>query len=361
MITKKAETRITETLNFLHDTPLLPSSTRHYVEQYLADYLTAAYPVKNNNAAYKTFSDDASMANVANAGNSDQRMLRRALVLMWKVMGSDLRANQVKAMAVGDLNAHLRHTVLKALICSGMRTGDTHAARYVLDQVFRRDPLQFLTDNPIMISGSTANSGANQNIVPFQFGYDPSKDRYVFSPANPPKTGHYPISPASIPAMNWWDVPGRGNVLANGSFAQIHGTKLSGSDIMLTTQFTGCSFCMKTHGGMHYAAHISPASVLSAHAAFKTDGLTLANQLCGTVVNVVGGNFANAAGPGLFRVYGRDRGNGPFPNGYPFTASHLVYCCIIGFEENGAWQLYCQHVEADGQFFKVPSVVNIFP
>jgi hypothetical protein len=195
-----------------------------------------------------------------------------------------------------------------------------------------------------MINGSTKNSGLARNILSFQFGYDVLSDRYIFKPATIPESGYYVFSAVSIPAVNWWDVPGRGRNLNAGSFAQIHGTELSGSNIMLTTQFTGCSFCMKDHGGHVYAAHISPASVLTADAACKTDGATLAGQICGDIPTVTAGDFGNAAGGvNPFRVYGRDKGNQNFPGGYPFTSSHLDYCCIIGFETNGNWQLHCQH------------------
>ncbi len=74
-------------------------------------------------------------------------------------------------------------------------------------------------------------------------------------------------------------------------------------------------------------------------------------------MRALSGDFANAPGASPFRVYGRDKGNGSFPGGYPFTASALNYACIIGFEENGAWQLFCQHTSSTG----IAGAVQIWP
>jgi hypothetical protein len=355
---KNADTRITETLAFIKDTVLVKFSDRLFIEKYLGDYLLATFPNKTS-PQYKAFSDDLSMNSVANAGNEQERMLRRLLVLMWKVMGNAGKATAAKTMPVALLAPHLYNSIPKAMICAGIRSSDQGPARYVLEQLFRVNPASFLNDNAIMISGSTRNSGLAQNVLSFQFGYDALSDRYVFKPSTLPEAGFYVFDAVSIPAVNWWDVPGRGNILNNGSFAQIHGTELSGSTIMLTTQFTGCSFCMKEHLGHLYAAHISPASVLSEHATYKTNGLALARQICGEIATVAAGDFGNAAGGlGPFRVYGRDKGNAGFPGGYPFTSSSLDYCCIIGFETNGNWSLYCQH---SAQQKVVGTVHGIFP
>ncbi len=56
-------------------------------------------------------------------------------------------------------------------------------------------------------------------------------------------------------------------------------------------------------------------------------------------------------------MYGRDKGNGSFPGGYPFTASGLIYACIIGFEQNGSWELDCQHTSATG----LAGAVKVYP
>jgi hypothetical protein len=358
-ITKKADERITETLDYLTKTAVVRYGERQYVEKYVRTFLDTKFPGGwSGNQQFKSFSESLSMTGVTNPGNEEHRKMRRLLMLLWKAMGNDTIANAVPALGAGTLASELRMTIRKAMLCSGQLSGDDWTARYVLTNIIARDPLDFLTENKIIIRGSTKDSGLNQNLVTFEFGYEPLSDRYAFNaPASKPTPGYHGFSASSVPAVNWWDVPGRGGNLNAGSFAQIRGTQVSGATIMVTTQFTGCSFCMKSSGGHLWAAHISPASVKSEHAAYKTDGRTLATQVCGDVATVTGGDFANAPGTLPFRVYGRDKGNGKFPGGYPFTASGLQYACIIGFEENGAWQLFCQHTSAAG----IAGAVQIWP
>jgi len=86
------------------------------------------------------------------------------------------------------------------------------------------------------------------------------------------------------------------------------GIELSGNHIMVTTQFTGCAFCMAEHGGSLYCAHVSPAGVHGMTP--NTDGLTLATRILGPGA----GAFGNAGGVAV-RVYGRGRGSAPIPAG----------------------------------------------
>jgi hypothetical protein len=359
LITKKSDERITETLDYLTKTNVVRYGERQYVEKYVRSFLDAQFPGGwTGNNQFKAFSESMSMAGVTNPGGEEHRKMRRLLMLLWKAMGNDTIANAVPTLGAGTLAEQLRQTIRKAMLCGGKLAGDDWPARYVLTNIIARDPLEFLRRNAIIIRGSTRSSGLDQNLVPFEFGFDPLGDRFEFKAvAAAPTPGYHGFQPVSVPAVNWWDVPGRGNNLNAGSFAQIHGTKLAGAPIMVTTQFTGCSFCMKASGGHVWAAHVSPASVMSKDKAYKTDGLTLATQVCGDVATVAAGDFANAPGASPFRVYGRDKGNGSFPGGYPFTTSALIYACIIGFEENGAWQLFCQHTSATG----VAKAVQIWP
>jgi len=60
---------------------------------------------------------------------------------------------------------------------------------------------------------------------------------------------------------------------------------------MLTTQFSGCSFCLQQSGGKVYAAHISPDEART-----KQDPIALAEGLQGTGA-AAGGAFKGSAAP----------------------------------------------------------------
>jgi hypothetical protein len=163
-----------------------------------------------------------------------------------------------------------------------------------------------LATNPIRVAGSPVQAvdhlGAptDQNVRQFSLKYDAGQQWYEFSAGAVANALHFDTT--SVKALHWSLVPGRGLVPGAGSFAAIHGTELGGPgvDTMMTTQFTGCSFCIKEHGGNVYAAHISPAGQ---DAPAVLSGLVLARQLDGLEGGVAGGEFANAAGgPHAFEV-----------------------------------------------------------
>jgi hypothetical protein len=169
-------------------------------------------------------------------------------------------------------------------------------------------------------------------------------DRYLIDPG--PQAGFFQFAADNVYALPWNRVPARTNNLANGRFDQIHGTELA-SQFMVTTQFTGCSFCMKD-AGHTYCAHISPSGVGVA----GMTGNTLARQLAGLVPTVTPGDFANAPGPNPFHVFGAGHGNQGFPNGYPQGLGGAVgggtWMSVLGVQ-NGAdhYDIYAQVVQAN--------------
>jgi hypothetical protein len=92
----------------------------------------------------------------------------------------------------------------------------TMEPRNVLTTVIPANPLQFLSENAIMILGSTANNPDvfHRNLVNFYFTYQPGQDRYYFAPTglNPAPAGAYAFTPVSVPAIHWSQIPGRGNL-----------------------------------------------------------------------------------------------------------------------------------------------------
>ena len=172
--------------------------------------------------------------------------------------------------------------------------------------------------------------------------------------------GAHNFPAASVRAVGWADVPGRGAVAVPAaagaaSFGAIHGTELGGAGVrtMMTTEFSGCSFCIKSVGGRTYAAHIMPSPIVFGVPP-PVDGPRLAQQLEGLAPTVAAGNFANAAGgPGPFRIYGRGHSNHPHhPNGYPGQMT------LLGFDAGGGtWRVYSQHRVGD----VLGEVVQVWP
>ncbi|MGC8470417.1 MAG: hypothetical protein ACP5NI_10970, partial [Acetobacteraceae bacterium] len=112
------------------------------------------------------------------------------------------------------------------------------------------------------------------------------------------------VRAVNVPEIYWANVPGRGNNAAappaGGNFAGIVATPLTSVALMVTSAFTGCSFCFKNHGGAVYAAHIGPATPNDPSIGPPP---TLANQLIAT------GDFAAPAAAGAvagaLNVFGR--------------------------------------------------------
>lgn len=227
----------------------------------------------------------------------------------------------------------------KARIVAGAGpAGLTH----VLTRVLQPNPLTFLQHNKLFVAGSTRRvTVGEQNVQNFSFLYNPAHDRYEFRPNAFP--GGIPVPVESVVAVHWTQVPERDVDPARGSFARIRGVELSGNHVMVTTQFTGCSFCMKQAGARVFCAHIAPHVEGVPHSMAPNE---LARQLCGQrAPAAIGGDFANAAEPGEFRVYGAGAGNGRFPNGYTLGVAGggaNDYMTMVGFPGAAGYQIFSQ-------------------
>ncbi|MEX3638267.1 hypothetical protein [Paraburkholderia sp. BR14320] len=359
---KDVTVRINDTLGFIQTSAIGTFAENACAHALATSYIQNHYPPANaHQPGYVNFSNGMSMKNVHNAGNETQREMRRAIYLLWHAIGNNALANRATTLGAGLLAAEYRRLLQKARIVEDAHHARDHGSRNLLTTVIPAAPLQFLTDNKIMVRGSTAYApdALDRNLVNFYFTYDAAQDRYMFVPVAgfPVPAGAYGFSAASVRAVHWTAVPGRGIVVNPGpppgaaSFGAIDGTRLDGSDVMVTTQFTGCSFCMKDVGGVIYGAHISPS--IPGHPNPHV-GPTMAQQLCGMNANVGAGDFANHAGAAPFMVYGAGHSNIPgFPNGYPVPgagANPLQYMCMIGVRVGGIWQIFSQQVFAGGAF-----------
>jgi hypothetical protein len=353
MITKNPATRINDVLATIGGTPHFPATERARVHAFASGYIGGTYPPANaSTAGYKAFSDQMTMTDVRQAGSSDERAMRRAIFLLWRAMGDAMEAAKAKMILSADVQAAFVATMQKALCFSDTAAGNPAGTKYVFKDVFRANPLPFLQRNKIMVAGVSAfNAATTQNILRFMMQFDAGRDRYYFSNVSGTVVagGRYAFDTTSVPAVYWADVPGRTAVVGTGSFAAIRGTQFSGK-YMVTTQFTGCAFCLKDTGGGLFAAHVSP-SYKGATRTTPTPGIDaklLAEQLCGTSPPVVGGNFSNApAGANPFRVFGKGHSNIPGQAGYDgrcAAGGGANWMTLFGFNNNGAWEIYAQEI-----------------
>ena len=146
------------------------------------------------------------------------------------------------------------------------------------------------------------------------------------------------INVESVTAFHWTNAryiaPPPPNI-GTANFANMTGIELSGANMMVTTQFTGCAFCMAEHNGSMYCAHVSPSVPSMAN---NITGNPLALRIIAT-----NGAFANAGGTQV-RVFGRNVGSAPNPQGYDIGpgGGSDTYMTIVGFIGGTSYEIYSQ-------------------
>lgn len=296
-------------------------------------------------------------------GTALQRRQRRAIALLWATIGSrgaaGLLPQQTAAMnmAAANLPAALDEAMFFAAAVASP-AGIAH----VFNNHFAANPLAFIQQHRILIQGGTqgqnlltAPAPGYQNVLAFRFYFVPASHRFQLSSVALPPAAipSHNFNAVSVPALLWSLVPGRGAV-ANPpalppppppSFAAMQGIELAGANWMMTTQLTGCSFCLAEQGGVAYASHITPMTTLT--------GLTLANQLMGLQPGVGGAVMSNHPNPALapVGVFGSGAGNFPVAFGgnafYPAVGTYQSMS-IFGQSLGGGWRIFAQVVLPGG-------------
>lgn len=372
---KLDSTRVNETIAFINNNPNFPQVRR----QAAAQFCRQTYPKLSlldfgpYSTEFHTLSDQMSVKKHATvpAGTQAERAKRRAILLIWKslhkaTIGAAIRsATQVAAamtMATGNLDAALGEAILKASVYASPAAGAD-----VFTTEVAAHPRRFLNAHKVIVLGLSTGSAkfsnlaspSFANVLTFYFQYDPGHDRFVFNGnLNPQYGAGHPFTTVSVPAVNWYDVPGNGGEhapLVPANFAQLLGCELTGANFMVTTQFTGCTFCWTDHGGMVRACHIGPTKAGYPSAALATSypggGNAVAQRMIAQGNPPPGGigvaaAMANAAG-GALRVFGRGAGNAPaIAGGNPFYPNaNLEYATIIG-RNAGGWRFYLQAIDS---------------
>lgn len=356
---KDATIRMNETLDFINTMTLVTLAERQIVFKLVNDFVNSKYPPNNaGSAAYENFSKGMALGWHLQSDPDERRKMCRAIYLIAHAMhdkDSDFALPFQKATDIiqSTADATLVHLVRKARIIAERHKA--MALGYVLNQVFRTNPLAFLQHNKIIVYGVATNdeNQGDENILDFTFSYKPTQDRYELWPTH--QAEGYHLQAESVFAVHWSRIPNQD--VNNHTFTGIQGIKLSGQHMMVTTKLTGCSFCMQQVGDSVYCAHIAPQVVNYGLPLMSGD--ELAKELL-RPVNQGGGDFANAHGnKGGFRVYGRGAGNGNFSKGYNVGSAggSKNYTSIVGFPNGNSYDIYSQVTIDD----KIAGVYKIFP
>jgi hypothetical protein len=386
---KTNQSRMTETISFIHNNPNYPQVRRQAVAQFcrqtfpkLSLFEFGAY--KNE---FHTISDSMSVKKHVTVapGTQDERKKRRAIFLLWKALdkiqtGGCLmatpRADAAMTMPTANLDAALDDAMLKASVCASPA-----AAADVFNTLVLHNTRQFLATHKVIVAGTPTGEDKFinppaiapdfTNVLTFHFQYDAPNDRFMFNGGLMPGYGaSHPFPTVSVPAVAWYDVQGNGGMntpqAAGASFSQIYGCELAGAPLMVTTQFTGCAFCWTHHNGVTRAAHIAPTRAGRPSAALATSfpggGLGLAQEIVNQLPPQLPGGgvaagMANAPGATL-NVIGCGAGQAPaIPAGNPFYPNNnLAHATIIGRLGNN-WKFYLQAIDATNQIVEARRIL----
>jgi hypothetical protein len=339
--------RIQATLDFLLATNLVTQGARTAARALADAFLAANYPGGAGTPAYDAFSRELSLGGHLFDDPDQRRQMARALFLLWRAIqwfdGQFVlpKAN-VGQITLATADRKLANYIVKAHCVQNERTGGSGGATHALTAL-TGDPLTFLRDNKVIVLGSGAFAGPDvANVQACNFRYNAGLDRYEFTVNNP--VGGAALLVDSVKAFHWTDPRYLAPVhpalhdITTADFGNMLGIPLSGVHIMVTTQFTGCSFCMAEHANVVYCAHVSPAGVPNKQP--DTNGPTLARRILAT------GAMANAPGAPL-AVYGRTAGTAPHPGGYNLGVGGGIatYMTVLGFPQGNTYRIFAQTTE----------------
>jgi hypothetical protein len=337
---KDSTVRIDSVLALIQTTTVVPAPVRTEAYNLVNNFITTDYPAINaGHAGYETFSKAMSLGFHLGKDTDNLRNMKRACFML----GSAIKKAEpgAKAPNIGTIvnpNIAFPDAMRKAACVQGVKTGTTAGAQGALTYL-KDHPLEFLQTNKLIVKGTTRRdlTQGDANVLNYNFGFRPDKDTYEFNQTA--LQGYYGTQVDSITAMHFSLVPGGHDATAAGplgDFSQIPGIRLT-SDIMITTQFTGCAFCMSANNGV-YCAHVAPVDRNLANAPV-TDGNLLSRRIA------VNGNFANAHTPGGLSIYGsgfsQNLGHGAGTSGYP-RPLEMNYMTVIGVRHMPTYAIYAQ-------------------
>ncbi len=317
MPVKEWNKRLTDTIDqialsnapgFTGDKALIVTSLRSWL---------AAAPLTERKEISELMSQDG----LANKPGKADRASRRAQILLQCAL---VKRNKADWPAVKHFVNHssLGTTIKGAMdmahdaIYSGQAQGDTNKNRLITHT------REFLERFRVSVASKPA-AGI------YEHSFFMLNGEYRITPyvQNPP-------SAVSVSAMN---MPATKFSLVKDNLGAIPGMHTAtyneeplGSNLLLTTQFSGCSYCFMLNADRSslITAHIDPEKGQG------VDGAAIAKRLAAT------GSFANGNG-GVFRVYGRTTDDSKFGYG----DGNMI---IIAVRRDGKWEIWAQLTAVSG-------------
>ena len=202
-------------------------------------------------------------------------------------------------------------------VCTGSLAGPNR-------DLFLTSPLEFLQKYKITVSGKGVSG-------PFEYGFAMDHGAYKIMAGNPHQTTTN-LRAINVPAVLYSTI--------EDSLGAITGTRSSDHadcSVMLTTQFTGCTYCfmVSKDGSSLVAAHIDPGGGVGRASTHTGQSISKALR--------ASGGFSNGNG-GVFRAYGRVA-DGSADFGYPQSSTQMI---IVALVHKGRWQVYAQISQGAG-------------
>ena len=321
--------RLTEAITLVKTTAAPGfSGDRHIVSTALEDWNRTA-PADQR----KRLSELMSQNGVVNRPSKEpDRALRRATLLLqcavidpnpanWAQKRSDVNASKTGFAAFYSAALTSAHDA----ICSGALAESNR-------DFLLASPQEFLEKYKITVTGKAASG-------PLEYGFAMEKGAYKILAGNPFRTATK-IRAINVPAV-LYDTVER----SLGTITGTRSTDHNDCNVMLTTQFTGCTYCFMVSGdgSSLVAAHIDPGGGVGRTSTHSGESISQALR--------ANGGFANGNG-GVFRAYGRVGNAGQF--GYPKSATQMI---ITALKHNSRWHVYAQIAEGNG--FRVERIDNL--
>lgn len=317
---KDWKVRLTETIAFIKKTPA-PGFTGD------RQFVTAALDEWNQTAPAdqrKQLSELMSQEKATNrpAKGPDRAYRRAAILLKCALIDPD------RAKWPGESNAVNKDKVSPAdlyklsfptaydAVCSGAKAGPNR-------DFLLASPREFLEKYKVSVTG-------RPKAGPFEYGFAMDGGTYKITAGNPGQT------PTKLKAIN---VPAVLFDTVERSLDSLTGTCSTDYDdcsVMLTTQFTGCTYCFMVSADRSslVAAHIDPGGGVGRTSTHTGESVSKALR--------ENGGFRNGNG-GVFRAYGRVSNGAEY--GYPLTASQMIITALKG---KSGWKVFAQIAEANG-------------
>jgi hypothetical protein len=344
---KDEQVRLNETYDFIANK--VPPGERTTVRAFLTNWVQRVY-----GAGSGVLSEAMSTRHNWGVGNAETRAGRRALVILRGDLLNPanplkMTGPQIMAMPSGNVGPAV-DALLPGFRIFAQQEENVNTALQIKLNAFKANPDTFLAGNYVVTQSMPSGTGIGA-AVEHRFIFNYADQQFMLMPTATPRPQTVRgqglrFNAVNVPEMFWFRVPGRGaNPAAHtGTFAQIPATELTGADMMVTSAFTGCSFCFKNIGGTVYAAHISPDGTAANAGPSIGAAPALATQIIAT------GNFAAppAAQAGAMQVFGRGLSNVPAHlGGYtvnalpgaPLTAASMY---VYGVRIGGNWRIVFQ-------------------